>query len=345
MKKKDDTVVAVAQIGCNGVAHEHAKAHLYTGNTRLVAVCDIDGNKAKQFASQYEIADWCINAGELFERDDIDMIDIVTPDDTHAVLAVAAANAGKNILIEKPLATSLEQVQDITDAVKANNVKAMCAQSLRWLPKVRKFVETVNSGVVGKPVYVRLWGGCPPFWSPKNWPKTASGGKAEYLLIHNGMHWMDLLTWMLDDYPDSVYTIGHPGQDGVPLWEYFVVNMTFSKGAIALAEDNRIVQPGGYPMPGMGIYVVGTKGSLALEATKDFGVSLYNKDGISFPGSHVYISPPENNFAGEIRHMADCILCDNTPQVSLEHSKRVLNAILHAVESFKTGKRLEVNYG
>jgi predicted dehydrogenase len=111
-----------------------------------------------------------------------------------------------------------------------------------------------------------------------------------------------------------------------------------------LAEDNRIMQPPRYPMPGMGLYFVGTEGTLALEASKDLSVSVYNADGLSYPGSHVYVSDLDDNFAGEIRHFARCILGIDSPFITLEHSSRVLQAVLCAADSFEKDKELEVEY-
>lgn len=333
--------IRVAQLGCNGVAHNHARAHEVTGNTELVAVCDIVKEKAADFAQKYGIAEYATDAAELFARDEIDMIDIVTPDATHASLAVVAARAGKHVLIEKPMATSLAEANDIIRAAVESGVKVMCAQSMRWFAKVAAFADAIFKGQIGKVVFLKVWGGCSRFWSPQAHPK----GEAEYLLIHNGMHSMDIITWLIGEYPSSVYTLGHPGQGDVPLWEYFSVNAGFPSGAMAMFEENRIIQPPDwYPTGGVGIYAIGEKGTMSIESTGGLSVSMYNKDGVCFPGSHVYAAKCDDNFAGEIRHLADCILNDSQPSISLEHSKKVLTAILAAVESFKAGKAVEVCY-
>ena len=333
----------MGQIGCNGVAHNHASAHSRTGNTELVAVCDIDEARARAFAEKYSVPHAATDAAELFSREDIDAIDIVTPDATHAELAVGAANAGKHVLIEKPFATSLEEADAIGTAAKQANVKAMCAQSMRWEPKVAAFVEAVHDGRIGEVVFGRYWGGCPRFWSAGQYPTpAASTDPRAYLLLRNGMHWMDLLCWMLDDIPASVYTIGHPGEDDVPLWEYTVVNLAFARGATALAEDNRMIQPAGYPTPGLGLYAVGTDGTLSIEPTRDLAACLINSAGTTYPGSHVYKAPMDDNFTGELRDFAHSVLHDAPVPIPLAHSRRVLAAVLTACESLKTGRPEEV---
>lgn len=344
MKTEKTKIVRFAQLGCNGVAHEHAAAHRWTGNTELKVVCDLDGDKAKAFAEKHGVPVWTSNSADVFARDDIDAVDIVTSDHTHAMLSIAAVKAGKHVLVEKPLATTVEDADAVISAAAENDVRLMCAQCMRWDPRCRAITEKVKAGAVGRPVFVRIHGGCPPFWQPGNWPEAASGGKPDFLLFREGVHWMDWITALLGEFPESVHVVGHPGQEGVPLWEYFAVNMRFPSGALGLGESNRIVQPPGYPTPGTGVYLVGTEGTLALENTTDLAVSLHTADGISFPGSHVYAAPMDSKFAAEIRHFADCVITGAEPEVSPRHSRRVIQAILAAQESFRRGEPVEVTY-
>lgn len=334
--------VRVAQIGCNGVAHAHARTHQWTGNTELVAVCDLDADKARAFAESYGVRQWFASADDLLALPEVDMVDIVTPDHTHACLALQAINSGRHVLIEKPFATSLDAADAVIAAVEVRGVKAMSVQSMRWQPKLRTLAEQVHNGVIGKPVFARIWGGCPPFWSSEQWPKAASGGRPEYLLIHNGMHSMDLLTWLMNDRVASVYTIGHPGQPDVPLWEYFSVNVGFASGSIGLFEENRIVQPAGYPTPGVGVHVVGEDGTLVLEPTAGTSVSIFNREGTHLPGAHLSILPDEDGFTGMMSEMARAILDDAPPPIPLADSRAVLASVLAAAASTRSGQPVEV---
>lgn len=154
---------------------------------------------------------------------------------------------------------------------------------------------------------------------------------------------MDLLTWLLDDYPQSLYTLGHPGESDVPLWEYFSVNMSFPSGVTALGESNRLMNPANFPFVEQGICVVGTEGMISSEPSQA-AAWLCHPEGFSLPGYHVDTSPLDDRFAGEIRHFADCILKGGTPMVGLEHSRRVLVALESAVRSFHSGHPEEACY-
>lgn len=332
-----------AQIGCNGVGNNHAIAHRWTGNTELVAVCDIDPAKAGDFASRYNVPRSFTSPDEVFADDSIDAIDIVTPDHTHATLALAAMRQGKHVIIEKPFASTLEEADQIIAQARTSGVYAMGVQSMRWIPKIRSVLDLVRSGTIGRPVYARVWGGCPSFWSADNWPKAASRGNIGYNLIHNGVHSMDLLCELMQDTPKQVYTVGHLGDDDVPLWQYFNVNVSFATGGMALFEENRIIKPHGYPTPGNAIQIIGEKGTINLDATKDLAVSEFTRDGWAFPGSHVAQAPGTSPFADLIREFTDAVLQKGEVPVSLAQSRRVLAAVLASLKSFETGRAEEVN--
>ncbi|MFG0248545.1 MAG: Gfo/Idh/MocA family protein [Phycisphaeraceae bacterium JB051] len=337
-------IIRVGQIGCNGVAHNHAKAHGWTGNTKLHAVCDINESLARSFAKQHQVENYFTSAKQLFECPDIDLIDLVTPDHTHASLAITAMQNGKHVLVEKPMATCTDDAKRMIEVARQNKVQLMCVQSMRWIPKCQDIVKRVHHGDIGQPVFARMHGGCPSFWRPEHWPQAASADEVDHLLVHNAMHSLDLLSWLLEDKPQNVYTVGHPGQKGVPLWEYFSINVRFTKGAMGLFEENRMMQPQGYSMPGTGLHVVGTEGTIVMSPSNDLSVSLFNKDGIHFPGSHMYMTPEEDNFAAMIRELADAIMQKKPVPVCPDFSRDVLAGVLAAVASFRSGQPVEVNH-
>src|SRR5699024_1329921 len=86
----------------------------------------------------------------LIERDDIDVVDIVTPNHTHAEIAIAAAKAGKHIITEKPLALTLDEAQLMYDAVKENNVTYMICHNYRFAPAVQFTTQLIDEGRLGR---------------------------------------------------------------------------------------------------------------------------------------------------------------------------------------------------
>ncbi len=121
----------------------------------LQAVCGRTEEKAKEFAEQWGFQSFETDWKKLIERDDIDAIDIVTPNDTHAEIAIAAAQAGKMVLCEKPLARTAEESQPMVDAVEKAGVANTVWYNYRRIPAVTLAKQIVDSGKLGKIFHYR----------------------------------------------------------------------------------------------------------------------------------------------------------------------------------------------
>lgn len=121
----------------------------------LQAVCGRTEEKAKAFAEQWQFNSCETDWRKLIERDDIDAIDIVTPNDTHAEIAIAAAQAGKMVLCEKPLARTAEESQPMVDAVEKAGVANTVWYNYRRIPAVSLAKKIIDSGKLGKIFHYR----------------------------------------------------------------------------------------------------------------------------------------------------------------------------------------------
>ncbi len=121
----------------------------------LQAVCGRTEEKAREFAEQWGFQSHETDWKKLIERDDIDAIDIVTPNDTHAEIAIAAAQAGKMVLCEKPLARTAEESQPMVDAVEKAGVANTVWYNYRRIPAVTLAKQIVDSGKLGKIFHYR----------------------------------------------------------------------------------------------------------------------------------------------------------------------------------------------
>src|SRR5947207_1356694 len=114
----------------------------------LVAICGRDAAKTAGAATtlgwRTHETDW----HRLIERDDIDLIDICTPGDSHAEIAIAALQAGKHVLCEKPLANTVDEARAMTDAAAAADARSMCGYSYRRVPAVALMARMVADGRV-----------------------------------------------------------------------------------------------------------------------------------------------------------------------------------------------------
>jgi len=121
----------------------------------LQAVAGRDEEGVKAAAETLGFASYETDWRRLIERDDIDVIDIVTPNNTHAEMAIAAAEAGKHVLCEKPLAMTVEQTERMLEACQKNNVVHMVCHSYRYAPAVQFAKRLIESGRLGKIHHIR----------------------------------------------------------------------------------------------------------------------------------------------------------------------------------------------
>ncbi len=333
----------VGLIGCGGISGNHLAGYRLVAEAELVACCDLDADRAADFARRAGIRDAYTDYRELIARADIEMVDICTNDETHAEIAIAALESGKHALIEKPLAMTAEEGEAVIDAARASGRRAMCAQSQRWSPKMRAVKALLDEGRIGEPVFARFCQPSSPFWRPEQAEAYRDRG-ADWLLVHNGMHSFDLLAWLLGSLPVRVHARSHPGQDWLPVHEYVSCTIRFESGAIAQTEENRIMQPPGYPFH-CELYVVGTEGTLDLSDRLTCSASLYNDGGLNLLGAHTTWTPdrPDQPFAGEIRDFVAAIREDRPPPIPLEFSLTILRAVLAGAQSMATGEAVAIS--
>mgnify|MGYP002620375513 CR=1 FL=1 len=161
----NNAVLRVGMVGYAfmGAAHSHAWRSVnrffdLPARVRMVAICGRDAAKVSAAAERFGWAEAVTDWRTLIDRDDIDLIDICTPGDTHAEIAIAALNAGKHVLCEKPLANSVAEAEAMVAAAaaaRARGVRAMCGYNYRRVPAVTLMAQLVAEGRVGEIRHVR----------------------------------------------------------------------------------------------------------------------------------------------------------------------------------------------
>jgi predicted dehydrogenase len=153
----------IGLIGCGFMGRTHSNGYNRIKNffpelqyqPVLKAVCARREDRAKEFAAQWGYESWETDWKKLIARDDIDAIDICTPNDTHAEIAIAAAAKGKMILCEKPLSRTLEEGQKMVDAIEKAKVPNTIWYNYRRLPAVTLAKNLIESGKLGKIFHYR----------------------------------------------------------------------------------------------------------------------------------------------------------------------------------------------
>ena len=148
----DGSLVRVGVLGAGAWARgAHIPGYRRDPRCRLVAIADVEIDRARQAARDFDIPLAVADAGELIRRDDIDLIDVCTPSHTHFELAWAALEAGKHVLCEKPVAYDYRDTRRARDLARQRGCKTKVGFTFRYSPAMRYMRELVASGFVGTP--------------------------------------------------------------------------------------------------------------------------------------------------------------------------------------------------
>ena len=209
-------------IGAGLQGKRRSRALKEFNDTELLVVADTDRERAERLAKEMaceSTTDW----NKVIGRDDVDVVIICTPPDSHREIGIAAARQGKHVLCEKPLARNPEEAEVMVSAAEENGVKLKCGFNLRHHPGIQQCRNWLDGGIIGEPIFIRCCygiGGGPNY--DKDWrvkPEISGGGE----LMDQGMHTLDLARYFLGEFNQASGFI----QTGY--WE------------IAPAEDNAFV--------------------------------------------------------------------------------------------------------
>lgn len=206
--------IRIAVIGPGKVAHLHAEAVLETPDTELVAVYGRTYQKAEVFASHYGIRAYD-NVQEMVERERVDLCLVCTTHPAHREPTVAALNAGSHVLVEKPLASSLEDCDAMIEAAKRNDRYLGTISQRRFYAPSMRIRQAIDTGKIGKPVLgtIQMLG-----WRDEAYYKSDAwrGTWAEEgggVLVNQSPHQLDLLLWYMGEI-DEVFgvwrNLNHP---------------------------------------------------------------------------------------------------------------------------------------
>ena len=213
---------------------------------------------AAQWGSGAVVDDW----RAVLERDDVDAVDICSPNALHAEMAIAAAQAGKHVLVEKPIAVTLAEADAMIDAAASAGVVLMAAHNVRFAAPYAAAASAVATGMLGEIVGVRAAFGHagPQAWAPAStWfrePGVAGGGA----LLDLGIHVADLLRAVTGDELEEVSAfLRRTSVDAVE--EAGQVAFSLRGGGIGTFHASWVARPG----PDHQLVVHGTEGSLSIE--------------------------------------------------------------------------------
>jgi len=336
--------MAIVGAGLWGLNHGRIyRAHPFC---ELVAVCDKNRSAAERVANQLGCTKVYDDYREMMKDGGFDAVAIVTPDFAHADIAICAAAARKHMLIEKPLATTREDVHAIIDAVEKNSVRVMVDLHNRWNPPFNAAWEAIRRDELGEvySAYYRL--------NDVKWVATdmLSWAAQSSILWFLGTHSLDTLRWIFGDEVKRVYSVSREGilqGLGVDTTDMYLTTLEFKKGGIAQMENGWVTPNANPCVNDIKFTVLGTKGMISIDASSHNLIQQYTDHAVKVPDvlvqNSIFTMP--KGFAFEsIRTFADRMLDGEDFPVGLEDAANTSLALLAVMESAKTRTPVEVVY-
>jgi predicted dehydrogenase len=334
----------LAVVGAGLWGQNHIKAYQDHRGVELAALCDMNESRLNEVADLYDIPNRFTDYRELMAMDGLDGVSIATPDFSHADIAVEAIDNGRHVIVEKPLATTMEDCDRIGEALADNPVKFMVDFHNRWNPAMQEFKNRIDSGEVGhaEMIYYRL---SDRISVPTDMLSWAGKSTVAWFLAS---HCLDTMLWMLDDEVTRVYTKTSSKvlkERGVDTPDYYQTMVEFGSGTSMMMENCWILAGSSPNLVDFKLEVVGEKGTLYFGTTPS-NTRVYTEESVDHPllavGSPVF-GVPRGFGINSIKHFADCVCDDEEPLSGFEDGREVTRIILAMEESAEKGMPVDLD--
>ena len=343
--------VKLAVIGCGGIAQlVHIPSAKKVENAELVAVCDLYEDVAREVAGKYRVESFYTDYWEMFEKEEIDAVINATGHAQHAPVSVDAAKAGKHVLVEKPMAVTVKQCEEMIEACRKNQVKLMVAFMKRFDPSLQWVKDLLEKRELGTPFVINSWycdsihhgryvsGFIDQFIRTKESPKPLPMPEADFhlsVLLGHGVHHMDLLHWM-------------GGEVKTVFSSFKRSNKNYVSTSVLEYESGCL---GYYQLAGTvtkdwdeGLTIHGTKGSAEAKIRFPY-FKERSKAHAYLLDRNEYVSkmiPKREQYLDEIQHFVDSIVKDTEP-IPGGYDGLIAEKMAYAVyESAMKGKKIVV---
>ena len=336
----------IAIVGAGIWGENHAAIYQDHPMAEIVAVCDQNLNKARQLAGKIGVDAVFNNHQDLLVHSDCDVLAIVTPDFAHADIAVAAARARRSMIIEKPLATTREDVYRIREAVEKYQVRVMVDLHNRWSPAFNVAHQALEKGELGdiQSAYFRL--------NDTKWVATdmLAWSARSSILWFLGSHSLDTLRWFFGSEVRRVYAVSRSGllqSLGVDTVDVYQSTLEFDGGGIAQMENGWITPNGNPNVNDIKFNLLGSRGMIAIDASHHNLIQKITDTGLTVPDILVKhdVFGEIKGFAYEsIRSFVDRMIDGKPFRVSLADAANTSLAILAIMQSAATREPVDVIY-
>ena len=327
----------IGVIGLGFIGGLHTRIWAESDIAELVAVADINGEAAKQAAAQYGCEAYT-DYNEMLKKADIDAVDICVPEDFHVAPAVAAANAKKDILLEKPIAKTVAESLEIKKAVDDNGVRMMIAHICKFDPRYVQLNDAIKAGKLGEITTLAL-----KRTNSMGTPKRLKGKVSFFYYM--GVHDIE---WMLDynstTKPVKVYCQASDiVLKGLDRDAAFMI-VTFANGSIGTLELNWAFPENGICGFSSTVEAVGSKAAGVLNVENQ-GLMIADASSVELPDAllwPVYNGNLQGDLKEELNHFAKATLSGEKYLVDTDNAIDAIRVIEAAMKSIETGMPVEL---
>lgn len=340
-----------ALIGCGRISTNHVKA-VVNNKLEFVAVCDVIPEHMEEVLAKHDLQnDMSIKRytdyRTMIEENELDLVGIATESGIHAEIALYCIDHGIHVIIEKPMAMSIEDAEEIIRRSEKANVKVSACHQNRFNVAVQEMRKALEGGRFGRlshgSIHVR-WNRNEGYYTQAPWRGTwAQDGGA---LMNQCIHGIDLLRWMMGNEIDEVYGVTRQQfHDYLEAEDLGMAVVKFKNGAVATIEGTTNVYPQNLEET---LYLFGEKGTVKLGGKSTNNIDVWNfadeteadeaNKGLEEETSNVYGNGHTSLYADVI----DAIENDRAPYVDAYAGKNALELVLAIYKSQKEGKAVKL---
>jgi predicted dehydrogenase len=328
--------VRVALVGVGAWGQCHLEAYLSLPQVEVVALCDTRTDHLDSVADQFGIAERYDSADALWQRDDIDLVDVATAEAEHLAPVLGALNSGKHVLVEKPVSASVAEAQSMQQAAQDNNRYLMPGHILRFDPRYAEIRSSIQENRVGEVISIFSKRG-----RPKSQFKLYGRVHTAYVLM---VHDIDLALWYAGSRVRSVRAYER-SISGMSAPDLLWACLEFESGAIAVLQSSWLTPDQTHIEMADATEVIGSDGVLRVDTVAD-GFERWDETGRHPAGPHIH-----HRVAGrvvgalrdELGYLCDCIRNEEPPvYVPFADAIHGLEVIEAVVRSAQTGQDVQL---
>jgi predicted dehydrogenase len=347
--------VRIGIVGSKFAAMLHLEAYKRNPHAQVVAAAS-PGPQLPEFCRKHNIPSFYSDYSDMLKDSELDLVDVCVPNFLHKEVTVAAAESGRHVITEKPMATTIADANAMLEACRRNNVKLMYAEDWIFAPALQRAKAICDEGAVGDILYIKAKETHSGSHSPYAQTIQYCGGGS---MIHLGIHPVGFVRWFKG--MEVVEVVGKTSGGGAQNLKHFSLQgedwaagiLTFEDGTFALVEGNYITQ-GGLDDT---VEIYGTNGVIKVQLSQGSPISVYSSQGYSYAiekseTTKGWTKPAVDEewslgYPDEIAHFIDCVRSDKEPMYGIkgEDGLAALKIVMAIYESAREGKAIKLGRG